>query len=71
MSNKNKMVMTLDLARAVAWDAASANMRKHCRKAWNEEDSQVATDKLARLIEIGNFYPPEITKQIIKDMRVA
>ena len=43
-------VLTYSLLMASSRDAGNANMRKHCRTAWNEEDWNVAAEKAAKLI---------------------
>ena len=44
------ITLTKEMARAVAMDAGTASMRQHGRHMWNEEDSLVASDKLAALM---------------------
>jgi hypothetical protein len=44
------MELTSDLAYAAATDAANANMRSHKRKAWSEDDFNVAARTKARLL---------------------
>jgi hypothetical protein len=61
------MLLTLELARASAWDAACAHMRKNGRKAWNEEDQAIACDTLYRLMK----YLPDPYPKIARRMSEA
>ena len=52
------MLLTIELARASAQDAANAHMRKHGRKVWSLDDWNVARDTLYRLMNhLPDPYP--------------
>lgn len=57
-----KIKMDLQLARACGQDEGNRNMRKHGRKAWNEEDWKIACKTIDRLWGIH----PEIMKEFVK-----
>ena len=46
------IVLTEELARAAAMDAANRNRRKSGRKKWNKEDYNVAVQELNRLLKL-------------------
>jgi hypothetical protein len=48
-----RMPMTQEIARAVAWDAGNASMRTAGRRAWSEEDYNIACTMFER------FWPLE------------
>lgn len=52
-----RLVMTEELARAAAMDAANAQMRRAGRSAWNEEDANLAAQKLADLWPLCQQFP--------------
>ena len=47
------------LIRASAWDAANAQMRKACRKAWSEDDYNLACETQERLIRAAYGRPSD------------
>ena len=54
-------IMTRDLAFAAGLDAGNAQMRKACRKTWNEDDYDLAAQTTNRLLlhvpfEQGGLY---------------
>lgn len=57
--------MTESEARAIAHDAASRQMRKACREQWNEDDYNLACEKLARLMCHVN---PALGAHLMKEM---
>lgn len=44
--------LTEDVARAIAYDVATANARKHGRKHWNRDDADIACAKFEELIPL-------------------
>jgi len=44
------MALTPETAKAAAWDAGNASMRKAGRTSWNEEDMMAADQEMARLM---------------------
>ena len=46
------ITLTRELARAASMDAGNANMRKHGWSTWNQDDADVATDKLVALMQV-------------------
>lgn len=46
------IALTPELARAASMDAGDSNMRKHGRSTWNQDDADVATDKLVALMQV-------------------
>ena len=61
------MLLTLERARASAWDAACRNMRKHGRKAWNESDQHIAYVTLYKLMRYLEAPYPEIAKRMLAE----
>jgi hypothetical protein len=51
--------LTYNLAVAAAMDAGNKNMRKHGRRAWSEEDRDIASDMLRRLLSGGSSSEAE------------
>lgn len=49
-ASRNAVLITRDLAFASGQDAGNAQMRKACRKAWNEDDYNVAAELTNRLL---------------------
>lgn len=43
------IVLTREIAQAASWDAANRSMRAGGRKAWDEEDADVAAREFNRL----------------------
>lgn len=52
-----RIVLTEELARASAMDAANMQMRRSGRSAWNEEDANLAAQTLADLWPVCRQYP--------------
>ncbi len=44
-----KPTLTMEIARALAWDAGNRSMREAGRTAWNEQDYAAACDEFERL----------------------
>jgi hypothetical protein len=44
-----RIKLNRELAQRASWDAANANMRTNGRKAWNEDDANVAWREFNRL----------------------
>lgn len=63
------LLLTLERAQASAWDAGCRNMRKHNRKAWNDEDQEIACRTLYRLMQYLPDPYPEIARLQLADMQ--
>lgn len=67
----NRVTLTRDLAFASGQDAGNASMRKHNRKAWNDEDYNVAartTNKLLRYVPLSAGGLMGIPEKMLADM---
>lgn len=48
-SSMLRIPLTENIARGIAWDAATAQMRKAGRKAWNQDDANLNAETLDRI----------------------
>lgn len=55
--------LTLEIIQAAAWHQADMSMRKHGRKAWNEEDHERACRHLYKLMKYLPAPYPEIAER--------